>query len=118
MTAAGLGDDGIREMFATLGAVSIRRVFSGKGVYVQGMIIAIEYDGELRLKADHISAPAFQAAGSAQWTYHGRRGPVLMPYWSIPDDAVDSTDRMEQWVRRALEAALRNPKTKRRDHRR
>ena len=102
-----MDDDEIAEFFAALGPVTIRRMFSGKGVYVAGVIVAIEYGGELRLKADPISAPAFAAAGATQWAYDGHRGVVMMPYWSIPDEALDDPDLMAEWVRRAFEAGLR-----------
>ena len=108
-----MGDEDIREVFATLGPVSIRRMFSGKGVYFQGVIVAIVYGNELRLKADSIGAPEFDAAGAEQWAYEGRRGRVMMPYWSIPHDAFDDPDAMKRWVRRAFDAGLRAqaPKT-------
>ena len=102
-----MNDEGIRELFAPFGSISIRRVFSGKGIYLRGVIVAIEYGDELRLKADSITAPEFKAAGSTQWAYEGRRGEVMMPYWSIPDDAFDDPDLMAFWVRLALDAGLR-----------
>ena len=102
-----MDDDEIAEFFAALGPVTIRRMFSGKGVYVAGVIVAIEYGGELRLKADLISAPWFAAAGAMQWAYKGHRGAVMMPYWSIPDEALDDPDLMSKWVHRAFEAGLR-----------
>ena len=102
-----MNDEDIRELFTPLGPVSIRRMFSGKGVYFQGVIVAIEYGDELRLKADAISAPEFEAAGSTQWAYEGRRGEVMMPYWSIPHDAFDNSDSMDRWVRLAFDAGLR-----------
>ena len=102
-----MSDDDLMEIFAALGQVTIRRMFSGKGVYVDGVIAAIEYEDELRLKADMVSAPDFADAGATQWTYHGHRGAVLMPYWSIPDEALDDPDMMDQWTQRALDAGLR-----------
>lgn len=102
-----MDDEDIREVFAPLGPVSIRRMFSGKGVYFQGVIVAILYGGELRLKADAISAPKFEAAGSTQWVYEGHRGEVMMPYWSIPHDAFDNSDSMDCWLRLAFDAGLR-----------
>ena len=99
----------IEEMFAGLGEVSIRRMFGGKGIYHHGLIVAVELRGEMRLKADALSAPEFEAAGARRWTYDGKAGaPVLMPYWSIPDDAFDDPDLMARWVRLAYEAALRS----------
>jgi len=102
-----MNDNDIREVFAPLGQVSIRRLFGGSGVYFQGVIIAIVYEDELLLKADSISAPEFEAAGSTQWTYEGRRGEVSMPYWSIPHDAYDNAESMDRWVRLAFDAGLR-----------
>ena len=113
-----MNDEDIREVFAPLGAVSIRRMFSGKGVYVQGVIVAIEYGDDLRLKADSISAPEFEAAGSTQWAYGGRRGEVMLPYWSIPHDAYDDPDVMDRWVRLAFDAGLRAQAQKREVQRR
>ena len=102
-----MNDEDIREVFAPLGPVSIRRMFSGKGVYFQGVIVAIEFGDELRLKADAVSAPEFEAAGSTRWAYEGRRGEVMMPYWSIPHDAYDDSDSIDRWVRLAFDAGLR-----------
>ena len=101
--------DEIEEMFAGLGPVAIRRMFGGKGVYHRGLIIAVELRSEMLLKADGLSAPAFEAAGARRWTYPGRTGkPVAMPYWSIPDEALDDPDTMARWARLAYEAALRS----------
>lgn len=103
----------IEEMFAALGAVTIRPMFGGKGVYCKGNIIAVEFHGDILLKADSVSAPAFAAAGAMQWAYEGKTGKAVnMPYWSIPEDAFDDPDIMARWVKLAHEAALRSVKVK------
>ncbi len=102
--------DEIEEMFQALGPVTIRRMFGGKGVYHRGLIIAVELRGEMLLKADAVSGPEFEAAGARRWRYEGRAGrAVQMPYWSIPEDALDDPDQMAHWARLAYEAALRSP---------
>ena len=102
--------DAIDEMFAALGPVTVKRMFGGKGVYHRGRIVAVEVRDEMRLKADAVSAPEFEAAGAQQWCYDGKGGKVVrMPYWSIPDEAYDDPDIMARWVRLAFEAALRAP---------
>lgn len=98
----------IEDLFSALGPVSIRRMFGGKGIYFDGVIIAIELNDEILLKADADSAPAFAAAGARQWGYENKAGrPVLMPYWSIPDEALDDPETLALWVRRAYEAGRR-----------
>lgn len=102
--------DLIRDMFDGLGEVSIKRMFGGKGVYHHGVILALEVDGEILLKADQLSAAEFAEAGSRQWTYDGKSKPVAMPYWSVPDAALDDPEEMTRWVQLAWEAALRAKK--------
>lgn len=100
----------IEELFCALGPVTVRRMFGGKGVYHRGLIVAVEFGGEMLLKADEVSAPQFEAAGARRWAYEGKTGKaVQMPYWSIPDDAFDDPEIMADWVRLAYEAARRAP---------
>jgi DNA transformation protein len=105
-------NDAIADLFSGLGPVSIRRLFGGKGIYFDGIIVAIVLRGELMLKADAVSAPDFEAAGARQWTYTGSRHGklVAMPYWTVPDSAVDDPEELAIWARKAHEAGLRNEK--------
>lgn len=105
-----MDDEAIRDIFAGLGPVTIRRMFGGKGVYHGGLIVGVEVDGDILLKADATTAPDFAAEGSTQWTYEGKKKPVAMPYWSIPDQALDDPDELQRWTRKAYEAAVRTGK--------
>jgi DNA transformation protein len=99
----------IEEMFAALGPVAIKRMFGGKGVYHQGHIVAVVVRGDMLLKADALSGPAFEAAHATQWTYQREgKAPIKMPYWSVPEEAFDDPDVMARWVKLAFEAALRS----------
>jgi DNA transformation protein len=103
----------IEEMFSALASVTIKRMFGGKGVYCYGHIVAVEFRGDILLKADDVSAPAFEAAGAMRWAYEGKAGKdVNMPYWSIPADAFDDPEIMARWVKLAYQAALRAAKVK------
>lgn len=106
-----MDNDAIGDLFSGLGPVTIRRMFGGKAIYFEGLIIALEVQDELLLKADEVSAPAFKAAGSRQWSYERKsRKPVDMPYWSIPEDAFDDPDIMTEWAHLAVEASVRRAK--------
>lgn len=100
----------IEEMFETLGPISIRRMFGGKGIYCEGVILAVEVDGEILLKGDAETAAELEGAGARQWAYDGKGKPVKMPYWSIPESAYDDPDEMARWVKLAYSAALRAKK--------
>jgi len=103
-------EDDLRDLFAGLGPVAVKRMFGGKGIYFNGSIIAVELRGELMLKGDEISAPELEAAGCARWRYIGSRHgkEVAMPYWTVPDGALDDPDEMAMWARKAYEAARRS----------
>lgn len=101
----------IEEMFEAVAPISIRRMFGGKGIYRNGVIFALELYDEIMLKADEQTAPLFAEAGARQWSYEGKKGkPVLMPYWTVPDEALDDPDIMARWARLAYEAGVRTAK--------
>ena len=104
-----MDDERIAELFDGLGPVTVRRLFGGKGIYHRGVIVAIVLRGELMLKGDELVGPQYEAAGSSRWTYVGKRHGklVAMPYWTVPDGALDDPDEMTAWVRKAYEAGVR-----------
>ena len=107
-----MDDEAIREVFDSLGRVSIRRMFGGKGIYADGRILAIVLHDTLMLKGDSETAPRLEAAGGERWSYEGKTGkPVLMPYWTVPPAAYDDPEEMAIWVREAYDAALRAART-------
>jgi DNA transformation protein len=99
--------DSIRDLFAALGPVRVRRMFGGQGVYCDDLMFALEAGGELFLKADERTAPAFAEAGSRQFTYLKDGRPTAMGYWRLPDAALDDPDEAAGWGRLAVEAARR-----------
>lgn len=101
-------EDDIRDLFAGLGSVAVRRMFGGKGIYFGGVIIAVELRGELMLKGDEAMASDLEAAGCRRWTYVGKRHgkEVAMPYWTVPETALDDPNEMAVWARRSYEAGL------------
>ena len=99
----------IEELFSGLGLVTIKRMFGGQGIYHRGAIIAVVFRGDLLLKADAETAPAFEASGARRWSYDGQKGKLIrMPYWSLPEDAFDDPEVMTQWAQLAYAAALRS----------
>lgn len=103
-----MDEDLLRDLFASLGTIDIKRMFGGQGIYYAGLIVAVVVDGELLLKADAATGPAFEDAGSRQWSYErDGRSPVRMPYFRLPDDALDDPSAMAEWAERAFGAARR-----------
>jgi len=55
----------VQDLLADFGPVSIRHMFSGAGVYADGVMFAILVEDTLYLKADEVSAPDVAAKGKA-----------------------------------------------------
>lgn len=102
--------DEIKDFFDAFGPVTVRKMFGGAGIYHEGLIFALEGDGEILLKADAESAPEFASAGARQFIYEGKGKVVAMPYWTVPEEAIDDEEERLVWLRKAYEAALRSQK--------
>ena len=98
----------VSELLSPAGRVITRRMFSGHGVYLEGLFIAIIVDDELYLKADEITRAAFDAESCAPFVYSKDGKDTAMNYRHAPDEAMDAPLLMLPWARRALEAALRS----------
>jgi DNA transformation protein len=104
-----VGPDDIRELFSAFGPVTVRRMFSGAGVFVAGTMIAIAHDGAIYLKADAQSAAAFDREGLGPFTYRRNGRPAaLASYRRIPDRLYDDPEELAEWARVALAAAERS----------
>lgn len=98
----------VLESLASLGPVTSKAMFGGHGIYLDGQIFGLVDDDKLFFKADAESRARFQDAGGSPFTYPGKKGPVVMAaYWTPPDDAMDSPDRLAEWGRLGLDAAAR-----------
>jgi DNA transformation protein and related proteins len=96
----------IRELFQPFGAVSVRRMFGGAGLFVEGVMFGLVSGGEIYLKADATTVTWFkrESCGPFEFsTKHGKR--ALTSYWRLPDRLYDDADELAQWARQALTAA-------------
>ncbi|BDA84525.1 hypothetical protein Sa4125_20670 [Aureimonas sp. SA4125] len=85
-----MDEDLLREVFESLGTISVRRMFGGQGIYADGTIVALVVRGDLMLKGDAQSVPVFEAAGSTRWVYATSGRPeVQMPYFTAPGEIFD-----------------------------
>ena len=102
VSAAGIGF--ALELFEGLGPLSTRRMMGGLCLYRDGVIFALlRSDGSLWLKGAGAFAARITAEGWERWT-HARAGrrPTAMPYWRLPDDALDDPDHACDLAREAL----------------
>ncbi len=91
-----------------LGGVSARRMFGGHGLFRDGLMFALLANDALYFKVDAETQPAYEAAGSAPFTYRRAGKPArLVSYWRAREEALDDPDALCDAGRQAFEAALR-----------
>lgn len=115
-----LDRDAIADLFSSFGPVSIRRMFSGFGVYSDGICFALHLRDVFYLKADGATIPSFESEGVRPFSYDARgKTVVIRSYWQMPERLYDDPDELAQWARRALDVARRakDAKPKRRSKR-
>ncbi len=97
--------EALKELCEPLGPVTVRRLFSGYGVYRDGLCFAIHIRGETYFKGGAGDEAFYQAAGSQRFTYAMAGKPKSMNYWRLPASVFDDADEIRIWGRRAIEAA-------------
>jgi DNA transformation protein and related proteins len=102
----------IRDLFAQFRPVTVRRMFSGAGLYCDGAMFGLVVRGTIYLKADESSSADFVREGSTRFTYtrgkaSGRPSEHALPYWRLPDRLYDDPDELALWAERALAIAQR-----------
>jgi DNA transformation protein len=112
--------DYVKELFAGLGPVQIKRMFGGAGGYADGVMFLLLADDAIYLKADDALKAELRAEGCGPFVWEPQSGPrvgekVDLGYWRLPDSALDDPDEAAAWGRKALaiakaKAAAKKPK--------
>jgi DNA transformation protein len=98
----------LRELFSSFRPITIRRMFSGAGLFVDGVMFALVADQAIYLKVDAANEPDFLREDLPPFGYtrsKGRR--AVMSYRRMPDRLYDDPDELAQWAGKALLAAQR-----------
>ena len=108
----------INDLFAPFGPVTVRRMFGGAGIYREGLMFALVFDGAIFLKVDDASIPDFEREGSRPFVYTrakspGKIGRASLSYWRLPERLYDDPEDLARWAERALAIARRKKTTPR-----
>ena len=97
-----------------LGPVKARRMFGGHGIFLDDTMFALLAGDTLYFKVDGETKSAFAAAGAKPFIYRRKAKPIEMSYMTAPPGSLDDQDTLLDWAERALAAAKRQAKPKRR----
>lgn len=112
--AVGTNLEYIGDLLADHGAISIKRMFGGAGLFCNDLMFALETAGVVYFKADDTNRPDFEKAGTRPFSYEAKGKLRETSYWRVPDDVVAEPDDLRSWGVEAIEASRRVSRKKRR----
>jgi DNA transformation protein len=108
----------VKDQMAPLGAVVSRRMFSGAGLYYDGVIFALILRDTLYFKVDDGNRAAYEAEGLLPFSYQVQGRTVeIGSYRRVPERLFDDADEMLAWAYAALAAGRRADAKKKRRRR-
>lgn len=98
--------DYVLEQLALSGTASARRMFGGVGLYLDGLFFALISDDTLYFRTDDSNRARYEQAGSRPFCPFPDRPGHVMAYWQVPGEVLEDPEKLRDWTREALAAAL------------
>jgi len=83
-------------------------MFGGYGLYLDGIMLGLIAYDTLYFKVDDGNRDDYIKAGTGPFTYEGKRRPVQMSYYEIPEAILDDPAALAKWAELAHQAAKRS----------
>jgi DNA transformation protein len=98
----------LREQFAPLGHLTMRRMFGKTGVFCDGVMFGMVADNTLFFRVDDDNRAAFaEAATFPPLNYEKKGSSIDLSFWRAPERLFEEPDELLSWARAALAAAHR-----------
>lgn len=98
----------LREQFAPLGHVAMRRMFGKTGVFCDGVMFGMVTDNTLYVRVDDQNRATFPEASTFPPLNYAKKGSTIdLAFWRVPERLFDEPDELVGWARAALAAAHR-----------
>jgi DNA transformation protein len=95
----------VLEQMGRVVPVASRAMFGAVGIYSGGVFFALMDDNAVYLKVDDSNRAMFLDAGMGPFDPYGDGG-VMMQYYELPADLLETPDQLRPWVESALAVAV------------
>lgn len=93
--------------------VTSRAMFSGFGLYKDGVIFGIIAENELYFKVDDSNRADYESRGMNPFTYQMPGGKIYsMSYYQVPEEIREQKHEIVSWVQKAVAVSLKGKRKK------
>jgi len=104
------------DQLCCIGEVAARKMFGGAGLYFENIIFGLIADDTLYFKVDDTNRDEYEAAGMGPFMPFADNR-MVMPYYEVPPEVLDEPELLRMWARKAIGAAERAAKKKKKKNR-
>ncbi len=98
----------LREQLASLGRITMRRMFGKTGVFCDGVMFAMVTENTLYFRVDELNRVTFKEAEAFPPLNYEKKGDTIdLAFWRVPERLFDEPDEFVAWAQAALAAAHR-----------
>lgn len=98
----------IVDQLSDVAPVTAKSMFGGVGLYAKGVFFALIADDVVYFKADDTTRADFLAVGAK--AFQPYREKPSMNYYEVPADILEDSDRLSEWMKKAIAVAARAKK--------
>ena len=96
------------EQLASLGRLTMRRMFGKTGVFCDGVMLGMVTENTLYFRVDDENRETFREAAAFPPLNYAKQGQLIdLAFWRVPERLFDEPDELATWARAALAAAHR-----------
>ncbi|MDP6156985.1 MAG: TfoX/Sxy family protein [Candidatus Thermoplasmatota archaeon] len=98
--------DYVTEKLEGLEDLTVKKMFGGAGLFSGGKMFALIYGGTLYFKIGESNEEDYVKKGSQPFIPPFGKRRMKMPYYVVPADILDDTDKILEWAERSVKIAL------------
>ena len=95
------------DLMQSIGPVNAKRMFGGYGLFLDDLMFALISNGLLYLKADIENKDSFINNNLTAFTYMKKAKECKLAYYQAPEEVLEDSDIMHNWIQSSYAAALR-----------
>ena len=95
-----------------MGNITVKQMFGGFGIYKDGIIFGIIISSELYFKTNKESEKEFACLNSEPFSYNRGDKIIKMSYWKVPEEIIESRERLAEFAIKAHAVSSASRKTK------